>query len=236
MNQPIRYIALVFAILISTEEAFALDTFFSPVYIAGKIGVSAMTASDIENTSRGVTRQFSLTKSESDNTVLPVGVAIGYNLRKHGISLRTEFEYLHRANFGFDVNPVFSNSPGLIGLTSKIESQTLFANFFYDFMNTTAFTPFVGGGIGSAINKSTTTLNNVGSPVFGTFKEIRTSFAWHIGAGMAVNVTELMLLELSYRYTDLGSAMWANATVSALELTTTSLHANEFLFAARLQF
>ena len=236
MNHALRYIALAFAVLISAEEASALDTALSPLYIAGKIGISAMAASDIANTSSETTGQYSLTKSESHDTVLPVGVAIGYNWRKHGVALRTEFEYLHRANFGFDVNPVFSNSPGLIGLTSKIRSQTLFANVYYDFVNATAFTPFVGGGIGSAINKSTTTLNNVGSPAFDTFKEIRTSFAWNIGAGIAVNLTELMLLELSYRYTDLGSAMWGNATVSGLELTTTSLHANEFLFGVRYQF
>ena len=119
-------------------------------------------------------------------------------------------------------------------MTSKILSQTLFANVFYDFHNATLFTPFVGGGIGAAINKSTTTLNVIGSPVFDTFETTDTRFAWHAGAGVAVQVTEIMLLELSYRHTDLGGAVWGNK--GALELTTDSLHANEFLFAARLQF
>lgn len=237
MNQAVRYVALAFAVLLSAEEASALDTPLSPLYIAGKIGVSAMAASDIANTSRVTSgTAASLTKEDSHDTVLPLGVAIGYNWRKHGISLRTEFEFLNRANFGYDANPVFSNAATLIGLTSKIGSQTLFANAYYDFVNATSFTPFVGGGIGCAINKSTTTLNIVGSPVFDTFKGIHTSFAWNIGAGIAVNLTELMLLELSYRYTDLGSAVWGNASVSGLELTTSSLHANEFLFGVRYQF
>jgi outer membrane immunogenic protein len=232
MNQPVRYLAMALAILLFTGEALALDTLLSPLYIAGKIGVSAMSANDIANTSS----TFSLTKTESQNTVVPVGAAIGFNWRKYGISLRTEFEYLNRANFGYDATPVFGNSPVQIGLTSKIGSQTLFSNIYYDFVNSTLLTPFIGGGIGAAINKSTTTLNIVGQPVFDTFEEIHTSFAWNIGAGVAVNLTEIMLLELSYRYTDLGSAMWGNPSVSGLGLTTTNLHANEFLFAARYQF
>jgi opacity protein-like surface antigen len=235
MNQPVRYVAMVFAILISTGEAFALDTLLSPFYISGKIGVSAMSANDIANTSTVAPGQTaaSLTKTNSHDTVVPVGVAIGYNWRKHGLSLRTEFEYLNRSNFGYISNPAFTNSGTPIGLSSKIGSQTLFANAFYDFHNTTLFTPFVGGGIGVAINKSTMTLNAIGSPT-STTEAIDTRFAWNIGAGVAVNVTEILLLELSYRYTDLGGAVWS--TGGAFELTTNSLQANEFLLAARLQF
>ncbi len=235
MNQPVRYVAMVFAILISTGEAFALDTLLSPLYIAGKVGVSAMSANDIANTSVVAPGQTaaSLTKTDSHDTVVPVGAAIGYNWRKHGVSLRTEFEYLNRGNFGYTSSPVFTNGTP-IGLTSKIGSQTLFANVFYDFHNATMFTPFLGGGIGVAINKSTTTLNRIGSPVFDTFETTDTKFAWNIGAGVALPITEILLLELSYRYTDLGGAVWGNT--SAIELTTTSLQANEFLFAARCQF
>ena len=109
MNQPVRYVAMVVAILISTGEAFALDTLLSPLYLAGKIGVSAMSADDIANTSGGGGGP-SLTKTDSHDTVVPVGVAIGYNWRKHGVSLRTEFEYLTRGNFGYTSIPVFSQS------------------------------------------------------------------------------------------------------------------------------
>ncbi len=233
MNQPVRYVAMVVAILIYTGEAFALDTLLSPLYISGKIGVSAMSANDIANTSGGGGGP-SLTKTDSHNTVVPVGVAIGYNWRKHGVSLRTEFEYLTRGNFGYTSIPVLASPGAPIGLTSKIGSQTLFANVFYDFHNATLFTPFLGGGIGVAINKSTMTLNAIGSPVFDTFETIDTRFAWNIGTGVAVPITEILLLELSYRYTDLGGAVWS--TGGLFELTTNSLHANEFLLAARLQF
>jgi opacity protein-like surface antigen len=174
-------------------------------------------ADDIANTSRVGPGQTaaSLTKTDSDDTVVPVGVAIGYNWRKHGVSLRTEFEYLNRSNFGYMSNPAFTNSGTPISLSSKIGSQTLFANVFYDFHNATLFTPFVGGGIGVAINKSTTTLNFIGSPVFDTFETIDTRFAWNIGAGVAVPITEILLLELSYRYTDLGGAVWSTRAPSS---------------------
>jgi len=236
MNQTVRYVAMVFAILISTEEAFALDTLLSPLYIAGKIGVSAMAANDIANTSQIAPGQTaaSLTKTDSHDTVVPVGAAIGYNWRKHGVALRTEFEYLNRAGFGYISNPMFTNSGTPIGLTSKIGGQTLLVNVYYDFKNATLFTPFVGGGVGWAINKSTTTLNRVGTPIFDTFTETQTKFAWNIGTGVALHITEIMIVELSYRYTDFGGAVWGNT--SAIELSTTSLQANEFLVAARYQF
>jgi|CXWL01.1.fsa_nt_gi opacity protein-like surface antigen len=232
MNQSVRYVAMVVAILISTGEALALDTALSPLYIAGKIGVSAMSANDIAKTAGTA---FPLTKPDAHDTVVPVGVAIGYNWRKHGISLRTEFEYLTRANFGYASTPVLASPATSISLTSKTRIQTLFANVFYDFHNATLFTPFVGGGIGVAFNKSTMTLNAINSSVFDTFETIDTRFAWNIGAGVAVPITEILLLELSYRYTDLGGAVWGTNAVG-FELTTNSFHANEFLFAARLQF
>jgi hypothetical protein len=47
MNQPLRYVAMVFAVLLSAGEAVALDTALSPRYIAGKIGVSAMSATTL---------------------------------------------------------------------------------------------------------------------------------------------------------------------------------------------
>jgi opacity protein-like surface antigen len=45
-------------------------------------------------------------------------------------------------------------------------------------------------------------LNFIGSPVFDTFETVDTRFAWNIGAGVTVPITEILLLELSYRYTD----------------------------------
>ena len=149
-----------------------------------------MAANDIANTSRVGPGQTaaSLTKTDAHDTVVPVGVAIGYNWHKHGVSLRTEFEYLNRRTFGYISNPGFTNGTP-ISLTSKIRSQTLFANVFYDFHNATLFTPFVGGGIGAATNKSTTTLNRIGSPVFDTFETTDTKFAWNIDAGVAVPIS-----------------------------------------------
>jgi hypothetical protein len=55
MNQPVRYVAMVFALLISAGEAFALDTVLSPLYISGKVGVSVMQQT-ILRTHRGSAR------------------------------------------------------------------------------------------------------------------------------------------------------------------------------------
>lgn len=236
MNQTVRYVTMVLAVLVSTEQVFALDTYLSPFYLSGKFGVSAMTASDITNTTTLAAGQTAATPAKKDfnGTVMPIGAAIGYNWHTHGVSLRTEFEYLHQASFGYNANPMFTDSGTPIGLTSRMVSQTIFANTYYDFENQTRFTPFVGGGIGCAINKSTTDLTIIGSGRTDQFRQTSTKFAWNVGAGVAFHLTEIMLLEVSYRYTDLGGAAWGSK--SAVELTTHNLYANEFLFGARYQF
>jgi outer membrane immunogenic protein len=236
MNQAVRSVMLMLPILVSAEQACALDTYLSPFYISAKIGVSSMTAGNITNTSRLAAGQTAatLTKKDSHDIVMPFGAAIGYNWGIHGVALRTEFEYLNRANFEYNSSPMFTDSGLPIGLTSRIVSQTMFANTYYDFVNKTPFTPFVGGGIGAAINKSTTNLTIIGSGNIDKFTNSSTKFAWNVGAGIAFNLTEIMLLEVSYRYTDLGGAIWGSK--SAVELTTHTLYANEFLFGARYQF
>lgn len=236
MNRALRYVAVALIALVFAEQATALDTYLSPFYISGKLGVSSMTASHIANTSRIGAGQTAatLTKGDSHDTVLPFGVAIGYSWSTHGIPLRTEFEYLDRGNFAYNTSPLFTNSGTAIGFSSRIVSQTLFANTYYDFQNRTPFIPFIGGGVGAAINKSTTNLTVIGSGVFDKFTEVTTKFAWNVGAGVTFNLTEIMLVEFSYRYTNLGGAVWGN--LSAVQLTTNNFHANEFLLSARYQF
>ena len=221
---------LVVMLLVSTANAFA-EQEIPQIYLSGKLGLSLMKASDITNTSNpgGAT----VTKQSTSETVMPLGGAIGYNWAKHGISLRTEVEFLYRTNLGYDSNPTFTNAGTPTKFTSKMTSKTVLFNGYYDFTNTTKFTPFVGGGIGLSMNNTTTHGSLTDGTLPASDKIDKTSFAWHVGGGVAYNLTEHIILDVTYRFADLGEAVWQAGSV---QLTANHLHSNEFLFGARYQF
>jgi len=77
-------------------------------------------------------------------------------------------------------------------LQSKL--QTAFANLYYDLDTGTSVTPYVGVGLGYArINEKA-----------GTNKYNEDNLAWNVGAGVSVNLTYNMDIELGYRFTDYG--------------------------------
>lgn len=105
-------------------------------------------------------------------------LAVGYNFNTNfDVPVRAELEYAIRstANFDFDDRTIRARVP-----------QSLFANFYLDFVNSTDFTPYVGGGVG---------LGFVGSD---------TNFAWNVGGGLAYNLTEDWKVNVGYRYVSLG--------------------------------
>ena len=86
--------------------------------------------------------------------------------------------------------------------------------------------------LSKAINTTTHgSLTDGTSPASG--KIDKTSFAWHVGGGVAYNLTEHIILDVTYRFAELGEAVWQAGSV---QLTANHLHSNEFLFGARYQF
>lgn len=69
-------------------------------------------------------------------------------------------------------------------------------------------TPYVGGGVGFA-SISVLGLKDVNVPNGGVAfakDNTETNFAWAVYGGLAYNVTPAVIIDLSYRYTDLGDA------------------------------
>ena len=99
---------------------------------------------------------------------------------------------------------------------------TLFINALWDFRNDTAFTPYIGAGVGGAYIKSRlfqsysyyeydtrydnagdyTIFNNPGQVISGKSNEW--NLAWNLTAGVSYTISDNVLLDLSYRYADFG--------------------------------
>ena len=74
--------------------------------------------------------------------------------------------------------------------------------------NWCGFTPYIGAGIGFA-SISVNGLKDVNVPNNGfafASDHTSTNFAWAVHAGVSYDVTAQTVIDLSYRYTDLGSA------------------------------
>ena len=155
--------------------------------------------------------------------VLGLGVSVGVDLSySSALPVRLEAEYLYHGNQTFrhqDHNWIN---------TYEVSSHSLLFNAFYDIATDTAFTPYVGGGLGLAnVNVDFNSANTGLVPT----KSNKWNFAWDIGGGVAWSLNENLALDLGYRYMDLGRGENGNlaAGASAIDLT-----AHEFGLGLRI--
>jgi opacity protein-like surface antigen len=155
------------------------------------------------------------------------GIAFGYDWQN---GYRADVSVLHSADIGFSGpcisasdgsdcdNPPPPGRPHADISDGSVSSTALMANLFYSPMQANgsdaAFQPYVVAGLGLARNTvdSWTRVNPTsGNPVriFGSNTE--TEFAWSLGLGASWEITQAngqpVLLDMSWRYFDLGSAV-----------------------------
>lgn len=216
--------ALVAALTLGT--AYAADK--GGVYVGIKGGYEYMDHNKASVTSTN--GQNATSESRSDKSGYTVGGAIGYNFAGMGLPVRAEAEYLYHDQFKYSaVNGTAAGSTG--AFTSKIDVHTAFANFYYDIKTSTAFTPYVGAGLGVAwINQKVDTSFTGGTS--GNYDT--TNFAWNVGAGVGYSLTDNIIIDLGYRYTNFGDAKkYDTGTVS---FQTKDLNSHEALLGLRYQF
>lgn len=120
-----------------------------------------------------------------------------------------------------------SLTDGFDSLSADFDSITVFANAYWDLTNYAGFTPYVGGGIGAAIN----TVSNVSQPL-GAEDGTSTDFAWNITAGMSYDISTNWKVDFAWRYIDLGYAVSGGSQ----PFDTTGLGANEVMVSFRYNF
>jgi opacity protein-like surface antigen len=137
------------------------------------------------------------------------GLGIGYK-HSHWLRLDLTGEYRGDALFvGADRYPGgFGFIPGTNEYTADVKSWLGLANAYWDIVNWCGFTPYIGGGIGFA-TMSLEGLRDVNVPTNGVAfgaDNTRTNFAWALYAGLSYDVSPSLVIDLSYRYADLGEA------------------------------
>lgn len=133
------------------------------------------------------------------------GIGVGWQARSW---LRFDLTGEYRGDAQFVGNDIYTGFGYTNEYTADIKSWLGLANAYIDMGHWCGFTPFVGAGIGF----STITVEGLkdvnaktGGVAFGADKTT-SNFAWAIHAGVSYDVTPQTVIELAYRYADLGDA------------------------------
>lgn len=152
------------------------------MYMSGSVGLALLDDSDTDIFLDG----FPVTVTLESEEGLGLGVAAGYafgNVRFEGeyAYQQNDLETLEVSAFGFSVS-------GSIG--GETSSHSFLFNTYYDFKNTSPFTPFLSAGIG---------VSNVEFEIENESDD-DTVFAYQLGVGLGYAVTDKVSLDVKYRY------------------------------------
>ncbi|MBU1193563.1 MAG: porin family protein [Proteobacteria bacterium] len=153
-------------------------------YVSFNAGVSMPADSDV-NYSTG-----EIVEIESD-AGFAGGVALGYDF---GNNLRLEGEISYLSNEVDKATYLGINR----ATTGDVTSIAFLINGYYDFKNSTPFTPFISAGAGLA-NVEVDDFTFVGSGL-PTVSDDDTVFAYQLSAGVGYAVTDQLSLDVKYRY------------------------------------
>jgi opacity protein-like surface antigen len=125
----------------------------------------------------------------------------------------------------------FTGATGGVAITDKTSfmSTILLANAYYDFRTGTPFTPYVGGGVGFAINQltrnSTSTFGGTSTTVGD--RTTRFKFAGAAMAGLNYEISSFTSIDVNYRFLYIGGSdveLTINGNGSAVEIGGISEH------------
>lgn len=224
------------------------------VYATAQLGISQQ-ASDSEAYGNNIAADADF-PAEFDNDDATVGgVGIGYqfndNLRMEGRIGYRKSDF-HDTQYGTGAR----NGHDYI-LDGEIKSTTFTVEGFYDFKNSTAFTPYVKAGIGVSKNKYAARLggsyvavdsaNDTGGTTFDAFDGTvdgyydnyadgdATEFSWNLGLGANYAMTPKASVFGEYQYASFGDVQTGqDSFTDGFKVDNTSAH--EFQIGMRYQF
>jgi opacity protein-like surface antigen len=177
------------------------------IYIKGYIGQANPDVGSIW-TEGFETNTFSVFQKDIKSSPL-YGIGIGYK-RNHWLRFDLTGEYRGDAVFlAHDSYPGGAGfTAGTNEYTADIKSWLGLANAYWDIITWCGFTPYVGAGIGFATVTvdGLKDINTVQGATYYAADNTQTNFAWAIHAGLAFEVTPQFVVDLAYRYADLGNA------------------------------
>ena len=183
------------------------------LYVSGNGGFATASDSDLtDSTVPGVT-----VNTEFD-TGLTLGAALGYNFNR----FRVEGEISYQKN---DVDKIGAQGVSF-DATGNATALSFLINGYYDFVNRSAFTPYISAGLGFAQVEFNDL--NISVSGFPCSSDEDTLFAYQIGIGVGYAVTEKVIIDVKYRY--------FGTEDSEYDTTKAEFASNNFLIGVRVNF
>jgi opacity protein-like surface antigen len=178
-------------------------------------GGSFLSSPDMKGTSHAKTTYYETITHQSLDTSFKTGFVVGGSWGIDWGSLRTEIELAYRGNnsksrstlskqvkdylrySGATYTLVDSSSTSAITSDLTLNAFSLMANAWYDFhdLEFSGITPYAGGGFGFANVQISGSLKGVD-----IYRKDATTFAWQVGGGFTMPITDKLKASLDYRY------------------------------------
>lgn len=105
-------------------------------------------------------------------------------------SVRFEVEYNHNRK----ASKIVEAKKSAPKIDASVQTKAVFGNIYYDFQSTSAWVPYIGGGLGAAKLKT----------VMLEESDDKSTFAWNAGFGMQYRMSRNGSIDFGYRYVDYG--------------------------------
>ncbi|GEM_PF-4414400 len=235
-------------LLLSTAQAQSAKQMFTP-YGAVRGGASYMFYDDPELTT-GFSRDQDVYpyRAGYDNTDAGymVGFAIGNDFSRAEIPVRIELEYMYRDSMDYELDYVMNQRRHDSRYRMNVQSSTVMLNTYYNFYEEDDWRIWGMGGLGFAFTKVKGemhgTPNAIGlaagaTDITDTLPERdRTEFAWALGAGASLDVTERLSVDGGYRFVYLGKATSGTSTGATSQELITNITSHEMWLGTRYKF
>lgn len=140
---------------------------------------------------------YSSTLKEKYDTGFAASVALGYHITD---AFRLEGEAMYQSNdlHNLNISETFQDSTFNFSrnLKGERERTAFLLNAYYDFKNSSDFTPFVTAGVGGYHLRIKSSRFNFGRPS----RDNDLDFAWQVGAGVNYRMNDRISFDLKYRY------------------------------------
>jgi opacity protein-like surface antigen len=172
-----------------------------------------------------------------------VDIGAGAAMPLGGVDVRGEFAIGYLPSFTGNHSAPNTAGTTILSTQTDVRTWTFMANGYVDIPTSSAFTPYLGAGLGVASNhlKPVTYAFN-GTASATETGMTKTNFAWSLAAGVGYKLGSATTLDLGYRYLDAGDVASSGNITLVNGLTSTQppvkskLKAHELTMGIRLSF
>lgn len=155
------------------------------------------------------------------------GVAASFNY-SYG-DWRAEFEYAWR--YRTDANGYVYRDNQAVGIRNNLQNQSATANLRRYFSSRSGRSPYVSLGMGTVRHHSEAEFVQIGdSKALDANRDVQLQPTWNIGAGIEFTTRSGWIIDLGYRYVDMGEAVSPRFS-SGLAFATGKLSSHDIVIA-----